>query len=55
MVAAIWSNLVKEKIKASHKMWIAVDNYFIKTYKMMILNIAFEVTLSEGNFQSFSF
>ena len=36
-------------------MWIAVDDYLIKTYKMMILNIAFEVTLAEGNFQSFCF
>ena len=43
------------KTKASHKIWITVDNYFMKIYKMMSLNIAFEVTLKEGNFQYFSF
>ena len=32
-----------------------VDNYFLKIYKMMLLNIAFEVMLAEDNFQYFSF
>ena len=54
-MAAIWSNLGKEKTKASHKIWITVDDYFTKIYKMMPLNIAFEVMLAEDNFQSFSF
>ena len=47
-----------KKIKESHKIWITVDNYdnyFMKIYKMMLLNIALEVMLVEGNFQSFSF
>ena len=42
-------------MKASHKIWIAVDNYFIKIYKMILLNIAFEVKLKEGNSIPFLF
>ena len=43
------------KIKSSHKIWITVNSYFIKIYKMMFLNMAFEVMLAEGNFQFFLF
>ena len=32
---------------------MTLDNYFINIYKMMLLNIAFENMLAEGNFQAF--